>query len=322
MSTNMINPIGMNNYPPMPIMPAQPVTIRIDIAPQQMGYPQIQAQPQQNSVIYNIPQTSVFEPKKAEEEKVTEKQIENKKVETKAVETKQEEKKSVENTMAQVLAAQAGVQPPAATQAKVAEAAPKQEKTEPKKEVKQNKPEIVAPEKMKAGIDLNGLISILTSPDYEEQADAMEAVSEVALYAPDRAGELLDTKVVNTLQDIMSKDTSKLQGKDKELADRNKEFAMFTTATLQKLYADEIKKAGNVDVPPQDLIGINGVVNNLATNPNPSIREAAVASLGFVTNPTNKNVMAPLMAQAAQDVDAKVRAQAEKQLGKVMSFNA
>lgn len=323
---NMINPIGFRPQAyPMQMMPVQPVSIKIDITPQPMAYPMPDAQG--NSVIYNVPQMSIFAPSKNEQakkadEKSTEKQVDNKKVETKAIENKEQDKKA-ENTMAQILAAQAGVQMPSATtQAKVVEVAPKEEKTEAKKEVKRNRPQIVEPEKMKTGIDLNGLISILTSPDYEEQADAMEAISEVTMYAPERAGELLDTKVVDNLLDIMSKDTSKLQGKDKELAERNKEYAMFTTATLQKLYADEVEKAGNVVVPTEDLIGMAGIVNNLKTNPNSNVREAAVASLGYVNNPNYKNDIGKLMQEAAKDMSSNVRAQANKQLGKAMSFNA
>lgn len=326
--SNMINPIGAgNSYNPqmMPMMqmqPVQPVTIRIDINPQPMPY---QQDYQNNSVIYNVPQMSVFAPKAEEKDsadkKSVEKQIENRKVEEKVVETKNKEK-TVDSTMAQILAAQAGVQMPSAAQVKAAEAMPKVDKTETKKEVKQNKPQIIPPEKMKTGIDLNGLISILTSPDYEEQADAMEAISEVTMYAPERAGELLDAKVVNTLSDIMSKDTSALNAKDKALAERNKEYAMFTTATLQKLYSDEIKKIGNVDVPAQDLVGMSGIVNNLKSNPNAGIREAAVASLGYVSNPSNKKDIGKLIYEASNDRDPVVRAQAEKQLGKVMSFSA
>lgn len=321
---NMINPIGMG-FPKMPVpimMPVQPVTIKIEINPQ----PTASQDTPNNSVIYDVPKTSIFANAKTDEKeetkKSTEKQVESSKAEAKAVETKNEDKK-VENTMAQILAAQAGVQMPSTTtQAKVAEVAPKEDKAEAKKEVKRNRPEIVAPETVKPGIDLNGLISILTSPDYEEQADAMEAISEVTMYAPERAGELLDTKVVDNLLDIMSKDTSKLQGKDKELAERNKEYAMFTTATLQKLHADEVKKVGDVTVPTEDLIGMAGIVNNLKTNPNASVREAAVASLGYVNNPNYKKDIGKLMQEAAHDLNASVRAQANKQLGKAMSFDA
>ena len=187
------------------------------------------------------------------------------------------------------------------------------------KKVVNKKPEIVAPEQMKTSIDLNGLIAILTSPDYEEQADAMEAISEVVLYAPDRADELLDNKVVDTLLNIMDKDTSKLQGKEKELADRNKEYAMFTTATLQKLYAKEVKDVAKSTVPVDDLIGMAGIVNQLKTNPNASVREAAVASLGYVSQPEYKKDLSGLLKEATTDRDATVQAQANKQLEKVLN---
>ena len=167
---------------------------------------------------------------------------------------------------------------------------------------------------MKTGIDLNGLVEILASPDFDEQADAMEAISEVAMYAPERAGELLDSKVVDTLLGIMSKDTTKMNADDKALAERNKEYAMFTTATLQKLFADGVKDVANVDVPTKDLIGMAGIVNELKTNSNPSVREAAVASIGYMTKPEHQKDLAPLLQEAANDQDAKVREQAHKQL--------
>ena len=116
----------------------------------------------------------------------------------------------------------------------------------------------------------------------------------------------------------MEKDTSSLKGEDKKLADRNKEYAMFTTATLQKLYSDEVKKEGNVIVPTEDLIGIKSIVKNLATNPNASVREAAVASLGYVSKPEHKQNLAELLSYAAKDSDAGVRAQADKQMQKVL----
>ena len=190
------NPVGPAKILPPPAMqmqPMMPFTIKIDIVP---NYP-MQAIPQtEPGIIYNIPQTSLYEPKAAEE-KVVEPKSEK-------AEPKKDEK-SVEATMAKVLAAQNGV--------KTVKAEPKEEqKSEDKKEVKHNKPEIVKPEVMKTGIDLDGLMAILDSPDYEEQADAMEAMAEVTLYAPEKAGELLDNKVVDKLTEIMEKDTSKTCG--------------------------------------------------------------------------------------------------------------
>ena len=269
----------MGAVPMMPAMMPMPINIKIDVTPM----PQ---EDNKSGVLYSMPKVSVYGPEQNKPE------------------------------LSQTLAAQAGV--------KKADAQPKKEeakaevKEEPKQEVKHNKPEIVAPEPMKNSIDINGLNEILNSEDYEEQADAMEAISEVAMYAPERAGELLDKKVVDTLSEIMEKDTSSHKGEDKKLADRNKEYAMFTTATLQKLYSDEVKKEGNVIVPTEDLIGIKSIVKNLATNPNASVREAAVASLGYVSKPEHKQNLAELLSYAAKDSDAGVRAQADKQMQKVL----
>jgi len=301
--TFVSNPVGMPNIlPPNMINPMVPYTIKIDVIPH--NFPQV-SQPVQPGVIYNVPQTSVFEPKKVEV-----KQDEKKVADTPKVENKKQEK-TVESTMAEILAAQKGVKPQEKTENKAAE-----DKSEVNAEVKKNKPEIVKPEAMKTGIDLEGLLTILNSSDYEEQADAMEAMAEVATYAPEKAGEMLDSKVIDSLADIMNKDTSALNEKDKKLADRNKEYAMFTTATLQKLFSDEVKSMGNVDVPPKDLVGMEHIVKNLATNPNESVREAAVASLGYATNHNKQADVKSLLNAAADDISPIVRAQAGRQLAK------
>lgn len=296
--TFVSNPVGMPNIlPPNMINPMVPYTIKIDVIPHNI--PQM-AQPVQSGVIYNVPQASVYEPKKADV-----KADENKSVTSQKAEDKKQEK-TVESTMAEILAAQKGVKTPEKSE----------NKEDVKSEVKNNKPEIVKPETMKTGIDLEGLLSILNSPDYEEQADAMEAMAEVATYAPEKAGEMLDNKVMDSLAEIMNKDTSKLSEGDRKLADRNKEYAMFTTATLQKLFADEVKSLGNVDVPPKDLVGMEHIVKNLATNPNESVREAAVASLGYATDHNKQADVKTLLNAAADDISPVVRAQAGRQLAK------
>ena len=312
----MMNPMVQ----PYAMAPMQPMTIKIEITPNGMQ-PQAQVEEEQakkqatkeddkKPSVYDMPKTSVYEPKRAE---------------AKAVE-KEVDDKNQETTMAQALAAQAMatqavVQPAPVVQTKAAEVAKADNKETNEAKPAHKRPEIVKPELMKPGIDLDGLVGILTSPDYDEQADAMEAISEVAMYAPDKAEDLLDNKVVDNLLNIMSKDTSKMEGKDKELAERNKEYAMFTTATLQKLYADGVKDLTKTDVPADDLIGMAGIVNELKTNKNASVREAAVASIGYMTRPEYKKDLAPLLQEASHDQDAKVKAQADKQL-KSLNLNA
>ena len=284
----MFNPYMMN-----PMM-MQPTTIKIEISPNVQ--PKVSVEPQ-NDKKAEEKQPSVYDMPKA---------------------TVYTDKKEAKAPVATAMSAQALVKPQVAED-KVVDVAPKAEVKEAKadtenKKVVNKKPEIVKPDTMKTGIDLNGLVEILASPDFDEQADAMEAISEVAMYAPERAGELLDSKVVDTLLGIMSKDTTKMNADDKALAERNKEYAMFTTATLQKLFADGVKDVANVDVPTKDLIGMAGIVNELKTNSNPSVREAAVASIGYMTKPEHQKDLAPLLQEAANDQDAKVREQAHKQL--------
>ncbi len=306
MMINPIQPIRM-----YPVMPQQPMTIKIEITPNVQ-------QPQQSSVVenqkqdtnkqntasvYDMPKVSVYEPKQAEKE-VVQKNVETKKQEISA---------------SQAIAAQANIQPAQTVQAKAAEVVqPKKEVTNETKPVVHNRPEIVPPEKIKPMVDINGLIAILTNPDYEEQANAMEAMAEVTLYAPEAASEMLDSKVVETLENIMNKDTSNLSEADKKLADRNKEYAMFTTAMLQKKYINDVKEVTQRQVPIDDVIGMEGIANGLF-NPNASIREAAIASLGYVSTPEYKPALEQVFNSAAtSDRAENVREQAKKQLDKMM----
>ena len=88
-----------------------------------------------------------------------------------------------------------------------------------------------------------------------------------------------------------------------EQAERNKEYALFTTAVLQKTYGDEIeKRSGNV-VPLTDLPGAAVVVDELKDNQNPAIRMAAVDALRYIQRPEYKNDLAQIYSIAQSDAD-------------------
>ena len=307
MMINPIQPIRM-----YPVMPQQPMTLKIEITPnvqqpQQNAVAESQKQnnnEKQNTVsVYDMPKVSVYEPKQTEKE-VVQKNVETKKQEISA---------------SQAIAAQANIQPAQTVQAKAAEVVqPKKEIVNDTKTVVHNRPEIVPPEKLKPMIDINGLIAILTNPDYEEQANAMEAMAEVTLYAPEAANEMLDNKVVETLENIMNKDTSNLSEQDKKLADRNKEYAMFTTAMLQKKYINDVKEITQRQIPIDEVAGMDGIANGLF-NSNASVREAAIAALGYVNTPEYKPALEQVFSAAAtSDRAENVREQAKKQLDKMM----
>ena len=104
------------------------------------------------------------------------------------------------------------------------------------------------------------------------------------------------------------------QTSDLEKAERNKEYALFTMAILQKTYADEIeKRSGNV-VPLTDLPGAAQVVNELKSNENPAIRTAAIDSLRYIQRPEYKDDLGKIYTIAQSDADEGVVAAATEAL--------
>lgn len=198
------------------------------------------------------------------------------------------------------------------------------------------KVEIKAPEELKPQIDLNAFIAELMNPDFDKQAVTMEAIALMVNQAPDKASELLDERVINALNGILTADTKDLigptkeqtearikimQGKDvtdaeKELAntitplekaERNKSYALFTTAILDKLFYSEVEKLSGQIVPFKDLPGITGVVDQMSANPNPMVRVSAIEALSYVQRPEYKDDLNALFKVAMNDSEKIVR---------------
>ena len=83
----------------------------------------------------------------------------------------------------------------------------------------------------------------------------------------------------------------------KELAGRNKEYALMTLAALAKVYGSEYeKKTGNV-LPLTDLPGASSMVEALKKDNNPSVKAAAIESLVYINRKEyNKEISAVLTA--------------------------
>lgn len=206
--------------------------------------------------------------------------------------------------------------------------------------------EVKAPEVNAPKVDVNEFISRLTNPDYEQQASAMEAIAEMAQNSPEKATELLDVKVIDTLLGIMNKDTSALEGptpqqlqaREKimsgkqvteaemaeankmtpmEQAERNKLYSVFTLAILQKLYGSEIEKMSNTVVPLTELPGAAGIVEQVKNNPNPMVRMAGIDALSYIQRPEYKQDLTTLFTIAKNDKDVNVQQAAEKALKKL-----
>ena len=216
----------------------------------------------------------------------------------------------------------------------------------PKAEASAKAPEIETPAPLEPQVDLNAFISRLTNPDFEIQATAMEEIANMAKDTPEKATELLDVKVMDTLNNIINADSSKLAGPTQEQvaarqklmnnqqmtdaeknlattitpmeqAERNKSYAMFTTAILQKLYSDEVSKLTNTTVPLTELPGAVSVVEQLKNNPNPMVRTSAIEALSYIQQPAYKSDLNTLFTIAKNDQDKSVQEAATVALDKL-----
>lgn len=217
-------------------------------------------------------------------------------------------------------------------------------------------------------VDTAAVVANLADADFDKQALQMEEIARKGLTNEADAVPYIQEDVFEKLIDIMSVDSSKLDGpteqqlqlRDKvaendatiyaaiqagkdpkgvalphqltpeeeslantitplEQAERNKEYALFTTAILQKTYGDEIeKRTGNV-VPLTDLPGAAAVVDELKSNQNPAIRTAAIDALRYVQRPEYKDDLSKIYTIAQSDADEGVAAAASDALN---SLNA
>lgn len=208
------------------------------------------------------------------------------------------------------------------------------------------KVEIETPQKMTPQVDLNTFIAKLTNPDFEVQANAMEEIANMVKEDPQKATELLDEKIINTLNSIINTDSSKLAGPTQEQltaraklnngqqisdaekqlattitpmeqAERNKSYAMFTAAFLQKLYGEEVTKLTGSTVPLTELPGAVNVVEQLKNNPNPMVRTSAIEALSYIQHPAYKQDLTTLFTIAKNDQDKNVQDAANAALAKL-----
>ncbi|MCQ2789995.1 MAG: hypothetical protein MJ229_06435 [bacterium] len=202
---------------------------------------------------------------------------------------------------------------------------------------------------IKPAMDVNKFIKALMSDNADTQAKAMSLIVEVAAKRPDVAVDLLDVKVVDTLVGIMSQDTSTLQGptqkqinarrkmmenapmteaekadaafySPKEVAEQNKQLAIYTIASLDNIYADEVKKMSNNTVPLNELPGVKNIVEEMTSDKNSRVTKVVcMDALMSIYTPEYKNEMLTVANLAANDQDPGVKKLAEKMKEAIMA---
>ena len=178
-------------------------------------------------------------------------------------------------------------------------------------------PETVQPSQPQA-VDVNAINTGLKSVNLDDQTVAIQKIAEVGQSDPKQAAALLNEDTFKGLTEVIVKDTSNLQGPDKEKAETNKMIGMWTLAVLQKNFRETIEadpdaQKQGVKVGIGDLPGIAQVKHNLESDPNPVIREAAISALTYAAKPEDGPVILEILNIAAtKDADANVKAAAQQ----------
>lgn len=184
----------------------------------------------------------------------------------------------------------------------------------------------------------------INSNDLEDVGKAIEEVADIAQTRP--APELLDTGLMESLLGVIGKDSSTLEGPTErqkelrqqvlegkqlsdadmaeankitplEMAERNKQYALFTTAILQNQLIDEFKKTNNMTPDIKDLPGMEQIVTTIKDNPNPMLRASGLAALAYNARPEYKPVMKEIFELSQQDADENVQKVAAEGLAKL-----
>ena len=200
------------------------------------------------------------------------------------------------------------------------------------------------------GSDVNKLVQDLGSNDLEAQFNAINKIAETAQTQSPDAANLLAVDTFKGLASVVNKDTTTLEAPTQEqtalrekalggqqltpeeqakaeqlapqeVAEMNKQYALYTLAILQNSYRDavnqELQAQGMQPAKINELPEINLVIDTIKNNPNALIREAGISALSYVVRPEDKDVAKTVFTLATQDSDENVKKAATDALAKI-----
>ncbi|EKE04344.1 MAG: hypothetical protein ACD_20C00085G0001 [uncultured bacterium] len=188
---------------------------------------------------------------------------------------------------------------------------------QPQQQIQQPEPQ-KAPEQQLPQVDVQALNTALKSPNLDEQFMAIQKIAEVGQVNKEGSANLLNEQTFRSLADVITADSSKLKGQEKEKADLNKMTGMWTLAVLQKNFREamdnETKAQGLPSLSINEVPGIVPIVDNIKSDPNPAIREAGISALNYIAKPEDVQVLSAIYTAAAKDKTPSVKAAAQQAL--------
>lgn len=205
--------------------------------------------------------------------------------------------------------------------------------------------EIIEPNKVMPNVDITPVLRGLQSNNMAEQSDALNKIGEAA-DNPAEVNKFLETSVMDALLGILNADISGLEAATpqqieartklmnnqplneneknlamtlapQEVAERNKQHALYSIAILQKALADEIETKTGEKLSIEKLPAIDQVVNVVKSNPNPLLRISALVALAHLNKPEYKPVLTEIFQLAQNDQDQNVKQVAAEALNKI-----
>ncbi len=205
-------------------------------------------------------------------------------------------------------------------------------------------------------VNADALLADLKSPDYNVQNEAITSIANFSQSTPDIALQVVTDPIKQALVDIIKTDTSALPDLTDEqkaisvkkekgeeitpeeqatldksspriMADKNRVFALFTLAMIQKLSRDneaqyaQFQSEQGKQAPSQlalkDLMGYNEIVNTIQNDNNGQLRAAAIQALQYIAKPEEKAEVEQILQPALNDSDESVKQVAQDALSKL-----
>ena len=139
-------------------------------------------------------------------------------------------------------------------------------------------------------------------PASAEQIDARKKIIVNELVKKQAKDKNVDPKTIELPFKLTDEEISlAMELTSMELAERNKEYALYTIAMLSKAYTEEIKtKTGNI-VPLTDLPGMSVIVDALRHQKNPGVRVAAIDALVYSNRPEYREEIKSILVLATNE---------------------
>ena len=215
-----------------------------------------------------------------------------------------------------------------------------------------NPVDVKTPQSTVKPADISVVLKGLQSNNLAEQSEALNKIGEAG-NNPEEIKKYLETSVLDSLLGIMNADTKNLPAatpeqidartkwmnemelpdnektmteKEKELAmtlapqevaDKNKQHAMYSIAILQRALSDAIEAKTGEKISIEKLPAIDQIVNVVKSNPSPLLRASALVALAHLNKPEYKPVLSDIFTIAQNDQDPNVKQVATEALNKI-----